>query len=226
MRALMESIFDIIYLVFVISMGFYLIVKNNKNNKNTNSRLFGIMAVVLGFGDAFHLVPRILALNTANGFEVYKNSLGVGKAVTSVTMTIFYLLLYYIFKNRYNIKNRVLDFVIWLLAIVRVVLTALPQNQWTSEVQPLDWGIYRNIPFVIMGIIMIVLAYKYAHEYKDKSFKNMYLAITLSFLFYMPVVLWGDVYPLIGMLMIPKTLMYVWIVTMGYKDYKGSKSVQ
>lgn len=219
----MESIFDIIYLVFVISMGFYLIVKNNKN---TNSRLFGIMAVVLGLGDAFHLVPRILALNTANGFEVYKNSLGVGKAVTSVTMTIFYLLLYYIFKNRYNIKNRVLDFVIWLLAIVRVVLTALPQNQWTSEVQPLDWGIYRNIPFVIMGIIMIVLAYKYAHEYKDKSFKNMYLAITLSFLFYMPVVLWGDVYPLIGMLMIPKTLMYVWIVIMGYKDYKGSKPVQ
>jgi len=90
MRALMESLFDIIYLVFVISMGFYLIVKNNKN---TNSRLFGIMAVILGFGDAFHLVPRILALNTTNGFEVYRNSLGIGKAVTSVTMTIFYIIL-------------------------------------------------------------------------------------------------------------------------------------
>lgn len=220
MRALMESLFDIIYLVFVISMGFYLIVKNNKN---TNSRLFGIMAVILGFGDAFHLVPRILALNTANGFEVYRNSLGIGKAVTSVTMTIFYIILYYIFKNRYNIKNKTLDLCIWALGIIRVILTALPQNQWTSEIQPLSWGIYRNIPFVIMGIIMIALAYKYAKEHKDKSFKNMYLAIFLSFIFYIPVVLWGDVYPLIGMLMIPKTLMYVWIVTMGYKDYKSSK---
>ncbi|TJX67733.1 hypothetical protein E8P77_04510 [Soehngenia saccharolytica] len=220
MRALMESLFDIIYLVFVISMGFYLIAKNNKN---TNSRLFGIMAVILGFGDAFHLVPRILALNTANGFEVYRNSLGIGKAVTSVTMTIFYIILYYIFKNRYNIKSKTLDLCIWILGIIRVILTALPQNKWTSEIQPLSWGIYRNIPFVIMGIIMIALAYKYAKEHKDKSFKNMYLAIFLSFIFYIPVVLWGDVYPLIGMLMIPKTLMYVWIVTMGYKDYKGSK---
>ncbi len=220
MRALMESLFDIIYLVFVISMGFYLIAKNNKN---TNSRLFGIMAVILGFGEAFHLVPRILALNTANGFEVYRNSLGIGKAVTSVTMTIFYIILYYIFKNRYNIKSKTLDLCIWILGIIRVILTALPQNKWTSEIQPLSWGIYRNIPFVIMGIIMIALAYKYAKEHKDKSFKNMYLAIFLSFIFYIPVVLWGDVYPLIGMLMIPKTLMYVWIVTMGYKDYKGSK---
>jgi len=132
-------------------------------------------------------------------------------------------ILYYIFKNRYNIKNKMLDLCIWVLGIIRVILTALPQNQWTNEIQPLNWGIYRNIPFVIMGIIMIVLAYKYAKEYKDKSFKNMYLAIFLSFIFYIPVVLWGDVYPLIGMLMIPKTLMYVWIVTMGYKDYKSGK---
>jgi len=48
----------------------------------------------------------------------------------------------------------------------------------------------------------------------------MWLAILLSFGFYVPVVLWADVYPLVGMLMIPKTCAYVWAVWMGYKEFK------
>ena len=40
----------------------------------------------------------------------------------------------------------------------------------------------------------------------------MWLTIVLSFGFYIPVVLWADAVPLIGMLMIPKTCAYVWTV--------------
>lgn len=217
MRAIMESLFDIIYLTFVTSIGIYLIVKNNEE---TDSRLFGIMAVVLGLGDAFHLVPRILALNTTNGFVAYQNALGIGKAITSITMTAFYIILYYIYKNRYNVSNKILDIIIWGLGIIRVIIGLLPHNQWLARVQPLDWAIYRNIPFALMGIILIVLFCKKSKEYEDKNFKHMWLAITLSFGFYIPVVLWGDLNPAIGLLMIPKTLAYVWVVLMGYKDYK------
>lgn len=217
MRAIMESLFDIVYLIFVTSIGMYLIVKNNKE---TDSRLFGIMAVVLGLGDAFHLVPRILALNTTNRFVMYQNALGIGKAITSITMTAFYIILYYIYKNRYNVSNKILNIIIWGLGIIRVIIGLLPQNQWTAKIQPLDWTIYRNIPFALMGIILIVLFYKKTREYDDKNFKHMWLAITLSFGFYIPVVLWGDLNPAIGLLMIPKTLAYVWVVLMGYKDYK------
>ncbi|MFP4551784.1 MAG: hypothetical protein ACLFNT_13325 [Spirochaetales bacterium] len=46
----------------------------------------------------------------------------------------------------------------------------------------------------------------------------MWLAITLSFLFYVPVVLFASRYPLIGALMIPKTLACVWIVGNGYRE--------
>ena len=45
----------------------------------------------------------------------------------------------------------------------------------------------------------------------------MWLTIVLSFAFYIPVVLWADVVPVIGMLMIPKTCAYVWTVLIGYK---------
>ena len=35
--------------------------------------------------------------------------------------------------------------------------------------------------------------------------------------FYIPVVLFADAMPLIGMLMIPKTCAYVWTVVIGYR---------
>ena len=48
----------------------------------------------------------------------------------------------------------------------------------------------------------------------------MPLAVILSFGFYIPVVLFASAIPLVGMLMIPKTLAYVWVVLMGWKLYK------
>jgi hypothetical protein len=74
------------------------------------------MAVTLGFGDAFHLIPRIIALLTT-GFEDHVVSLGFGKFVTSITMTIFYLILYTLWKKRYSISNvPKLDTTMWTLA--------------------------------------------------------------------------------------------------------------
>ena len=57
--------------------------------------MFGIMAVLLGSGDAFHLVPRAVALCTT-GLENFTVQMGLGKWITSITMTIFYVVLYHI----------------------------------------------------------------------------------------------------------------------------------
>ena len=61
MQAIGETIFDIVYLILVISLGIRMI---RSSNGNKQYRLFGITAVVLGCGDAFHLVPRVIALCT------------------------------------------------------------------------------------------------------------------------------------------------------------------
>ena len=55
---------------------------------------------------------------------------------------------------------------------------------------------------------------------KAIPFRWMWLTIVLSFGFYIPVVLWADAVPLIGMLMIPKTCAYVWTVLIGYSAMK------
>ena len=221
MQAIVETVFDAFYLVFVISIGIRM-VKGSKNNRQF--QLFGWMAILLGAGDSFHLMPRALALCTT-GLENHTVPLGLGKWITSVTMTIFYVLLYYVWRERYQIKGKnSLTIATYALAGLRIALCMMPQNNWLSASAPLSWGIYRNIPFAVLGLLMIVLFYMSAKENNDTSFQWMWLTIVLSFGFYIPVVLWADVVPMIGMLMIPKTCAYVWTVVIGYNAMK--KEVQ
>lgn len=217
MQAIMETLFDACYLIGVVLLGIVMIAKSHGNKQY---KLFGIMAVVLGLGDSFHLIPRAIALCTT-GLENYTTALGIGKFITSVTMTIFYIILYQIWRIRYDVKDKKsYTIAIYLLALLRIVLCFFPQNAWTSPDAPLSWGIYRNIPFTLMGILIIALFYKSSRQKNDTLFKNMWLTIVISFAFYIPVVLFADAVPMIGMLMIPKTLAYVWTVWIGYHAMK------
>lgn len=217
MQAIMETGFDIIYLATVITLGI-LMIKGNRGNRQY--LLFGIMAVTLGLGDSFHLVPRAIALCTT-GLQDYTVALGIGKWITSITMTIFYVILYYVWRLRYHTEGRnELTIVMYILAALRIALCMFPQNAWTSANAPLSWGIYRNIPFALMGLMVIILFYQSSRQKQDKAFYNMWLTIVLSFAFYIPVVLFADTIPMVGMLMIPKTCAYVWTVWLGYSDMK------
>lgn len=213
MQAIVETLFDAVYLITVITIGLRMI-RGSKGRKQF--RLFGYMAVVLGAGDAFHLIPRAVALCTT-GLENYTTLLGAGKWITSVTMTVFYVLLYYVWRIRYQVQGKGgLTAAVYGLAGIRVLLCMMPQNDWLSAAAPLSWAIYRNIPFALLGVLIIVLFYRSAKAANDTAFRWMWLTIVLSFAFYIPVVLWADAVPMIGMLMIPKTCAYVWTVLIGY----------
>lgn len=220
MQAIVETLFDAAYLITVITIGIIMIAKSGKNSQY---RLFGIMAIVLSSGDAFHLVPRAYALCTT-GLENFTAALGTGKFITSITMTVFYVILYYVWRIRYKVKGQNgVTVAVYVLSALRIILCLFPQNEWLSAESPISWGIYRNIPFALLGLLIIVLFYKSAKENNDKPFKWMWLTIVLSFVFYIPVVLWADAIPMIGMLMIPKTCAYVWTVLIGYQAMKNSK---
>lgn len=87
------------------------------------------------------------------------------------------------------------------------------------------------VNFLLSGIVFAVFQYfifghlvkkhtKRIESYEDHEFRYMWLTIVLSFGFYIPVVLWADQIPMIGMLMIPKTCAYVWTVLIGYQAMK------
>lgn len=51
-----ESAFDILYLLFAIIASVFLNVKS----KTKVGKAMGVATLVLGVGDAFHLIPRVL----------------------------------------------------------------------------------------------------------------------------------------------------------------------
>ena len=218
-QAIAETVFDCLYLSFALIAGLTMLIKG----KGPLVKKAGLMSALLGAGDAFHLIPRSYALWTT-GLEANAAALGVGKLITSITMTVFYLILYYIWRERYQIEGRKgLTGTMWALSLLRAALCLLPQNRWLEYRQPLLFGILRNIPFAVLGVIIIVIFAREAGKGKDPVFRFMPLAVALSFGFYLPVVLFSGVAPAVGMLMIPKTLAYVWIVFMGWQLYRQEK---
>ena len=215
-QAIAETVFDIFYLGFAVIAGFTMLIKG----KTPLVRKAGVMAALLGVGDSFHLIPRSYGLWTT-GLEANAALLGIGKFVTSITMTIFYLILYYIWRDRNHIKDRkCLTGIMWGLSLARIALCLLPQNQWLVYHQPLLYGVLRNIPFAIMGVIIIVIFWQENSKSNDKVFRFLPLAVALSFGFYLPVVLFSGIFPIVGVLMIPKKLAYVWIILMCWQLYK------
>jgi peptidoglycan/LPS O-acetylase OafA/YrhL len=199
-----ESTFDILYLLFAIISGCILMIRA----KGKTEKYMGIATLVLGCGDAFHLVPRVLNYFTDADMTA---ALGVGKLVTSVTMTVFYVLLYYVWLGHYEeSENRTLTVIIWCLAAVRVILCLFPQNGWFSNSSNMTWGIIRNVPFVILGGIICFLYFQ--ERGKDRVFRPVLLYILLSFVFYIPVAVGAGLVPVLGMLMLPKTICYILMI--------------
>ena len=221
MQAIMETIFDVLYLGGVLILGIIMLI-NSKNKPFIKT--YGIMSIILALGDSFHLVPRMYGLIVGVMDEI-PQYLGFGKFVTSVTMTVFYVMLFHAWMLRYKRENSTfLQISIYLLAAARIALCFFPQNDWLSANPPLIWGIIRNVPFVIMGTIIIVIFAAQAKRNKDMHFKYMWLCILLSFLFYIPVVLFAGLYPMVGMLMLPKTVMYFLMVLMGFRELNSTRS--
>ena len=204
-----EALFDILYLFSALILAFILLLSSQGNSARI---LAGIMALVLVGGDAFHLIPRVLVIRTGRE-EQLRKALGTGKQVTSITMTLFYLLLWQIGVLVFSQKDiSVWSYIIYTLAVVRIFLCMLPQNKWQDRYPPVTWGIVRNIPFFIQGAVVAGLFFLQRSPLSGLS--SMWLAISLSFAFYLPVVVWANRNPKIGMLMLPKTCCYLWILAM------------
>ncbi len=199
-----ESAFDILYLLFAIVSG-VIILRRARNNTEKD---MGLAALILGCGDAFHLVPRVLNYFVAADFTA---ALGIGKLITSITMTVFYLLLYYVWLGYYREKeNRGLTVCIWSLTLIREALCLFQQNRWLENSSDMTWGIIRNVPFVILGAMVCFLYWK--NREKDRTFRFVWLYILLSFLFYIPVAVAAGIAPILGMLMLPKTICYILLI--------------
>ena len=199
-----ESAFDILYLLFAVTAGICILCRR----RDRIGTLMGSAALILGCGDAFHLVPRVLDYFIDADLTAW---LGIGKLVTSVTMTVFYVLMYLLWINAYGRKkNKGLGAAVYALASVRVILCLLPQNKWLENDSPVVWGIIRNVPFVALGVIIVCLFFRTRKEIG--TLRPVWLLVSLSFLFYILVAVAAPLLPILGMLMLPKTVCYMILI--------------
>lgn len=207
-----EVVFDIIYLVLVTLVSSRIIFKGLKSSR-TEIIVFGVMGILLGFGDAFHLVPRIVA-HLTTGLNDYQQALGIGKLITGVTMTVFYLLLFFYYQIIKGKQQPKILLVIVLLMVVRFFILALPGNDWIHNGNDLFYAIIRNIPFAIIGGIIIFL---FSAKDNDKQFHKIAFWVGISFICYTVTLIGAPFIPVLGAFMMPKTIAYVIIVLIGYK---------
>ena len=210
--ALFETIFDLTYLILVIGLGIRLVLSADRT-----SQLFGTMGILLGFGDAFHLLPRIISHLSPGGFAAHAAALSWGQFVTSITMTLFYVLYYLFLKRQTGLRSSWRDAVIYTLAALRIILVLMPQNGWGTMPGNYTFGLLRNLPFAIMGILLMVWSWQ---ARRVPGLKHMGTLILFSFLFYAPVVLWADTIPVLGALMMPKTIAYLLLVIAGFRFFQ------
>lgn len=206
-----ESVFDIAYLCFDLIAA---VIFFARADGRTVLYLFGILTILLGGGDAFHLIPRVkMQLHDLD--EKTKHDMNLGVAITSVTMTGFYLILTMIWRQLFPKVEapQVLFIIIWVTGALRIILCMFPQNRWFSGGSA-RWSFYRNFPFAICGFCVAML-FLISGNTGGYSLYKMAIAIFISFGCYLPVTIWSKKTPAIGVLMMPKTCAYIWMIAMG-----------
>jgi hypothetical protein len=212
MPEIVEAVFDIGYLLFDLVAAIVFFVRADGR---TVFLLYGALTLILGGGDAFHLLPRVSrALHGTS--EKTEWRLGLGLAVSSVTMTVFYILLMYIWKATFPAiaLPAPIAALVWGTALLRIAICLFPQNNWFRKEGSPRWSRYRNTPFIVTGVCLVIL-YAMSGNANGYGLWRMAAAILISFGCYLPVTIWAKKNPKIGMLMIPKTCAYIWMIAMG-----------
>lgn len=225
-RIWFETSFNILYLSSIWWLVFLMYKNLPKVDEKTSPLAELIVAAfaLLALGDSGHFGFRILALifgGKESAVVIAGESIrwiGLGTLATTATVTIFYVLVLIIWKRRFNKTYGWFGVFLFLMAIVRMVMTMLPINNWNASIPAQPWSTYRNIPLMIQGLGVAYLILRDAIKEKDKAFTQIGCMILVSYTFFIPVILFVQKIPLIGMLMIPKTLAYVAIAVIAYKD--------
>ncbi|MFC3434791.1 hypothetical protein KP696_37060 [Nocardia seriolae] len=186
---------------------------------------------LLAIGDSAHLVFRAasMARGEGRGFVTYRGQraslIGMGEMATSITMTLFYVLTLDAWRLRFRKSWDRLSSSLLGLSAVRLLMLALPFNRWDRDETPAGWGVERNVPLVAVGAGEVVLMRKEADRAGDRTFRSIADAMTASFACYIPVVLFARRIPALGLLMVPKTMAYLYMAFRVYLDMFRGKPV-
>ncbi|OLS15881.1 MAG: hypothetical protein RBG13Loki_0490 [Promethearchaeota archaeon CR_4] len=223
----MEIGFNIFYLTFiwilVVLMGKQVGKVEVVNHPIARRFFWGFL--LLASGDSGHLGFRIIAY-AYGGLEVNALLVGIGALSTGITITFLYMLIWDVWRLRFGKTKNFLYYSLLAVGILRLILFFPAENQWGNVVPPFEWSLYRNIPLMVQGLVAAIFILIDARRQQDSLYKKVSFCILCSYIFYTPVIFLVQVFPLTGMLMIPKTLAYMALAYVVYKGFFPHKIVE
>jgi hypothetical protein len=219
----MEIAFDTSYLVAIyVLVGLMTGRLGDSEDARGLLRRFRDGFLLLALGDTGHVGFRVIALlrgGLDSKVELGGSTValvGIGSLATAITVTLLYLLLVDIWRLRFDAPKGMLYWWLMSLGVVRLVLFLPAQNQWGNVMPPWDWSVLRNVPLALLGVTVAVLMVRDGRRAKDHTFTQLGALILLSYAFYVPVILLVQKVPAIGVLMVPKTLVYLVMAWLAY----------
>jgi len=183
---------------------------------------------LLALGDTGHVGFRVLAY-ALGGLEARPmifgqgvSLVGLGALATAYTVTLFYVLMLDIWRLRNSKRFGAFEYFLLAMAGLRLVVMAFPQNEWWRIDPVAPWNLIRNAPLTIMGLGIAYLVLRDAGRTHDRAFTWIGALIVVSYAMYVPVILFATQAPLVGMLMIPKTLAYLGVAFIAFRALYGA----
>lgn len=185
-----------------------------------------LAVLILAAGDSFHTIPRIYHTVTGQPLPLALTWFGrpwdwlaFGLVISSITMSIFYFFIFQYCQERQGISWNLWSWVILGLLIFRLGLIPCPLNGWEGDAAP-GWRIYRNIPFTLMGLMVIVALFRDAQSLSGRErrfLEAIAWCLIISFATYWVTVLGAKQYPVLGVMMLPKTIAYLVAIILLYQ---------
>ncbi len=229
-RMWVEILFNIAYLVVVWGLVVAMFVRRDVPAPADRrvARLARWAFLLLALGDTGHVGFRVWAYAQGDlgagmivlGREV--GLVGLGALATAATVTVFYVLVLMMWHERFGKPYGRFGWLLLAMAGIRLFVMLPAANKWNSVVPPQPWSLYRNLPLTIMGLGVAWLILRDARSTGDRAFTAIGAMIVVSYACYLPVILFVQQAPAVGMLMIPKTLAYVAIAVIVFRAvYRG-----
>ena len=219
MRMWVEIIFNISYLLAIWGIVVAMAINSRRvaaQNREVAKRVMWAFAL-LALGDTGHVGFRVIAYGRG-GLEANPLLVGVGALSTAYTLTVFYMLMLDAWRLRFHKRLGWFGWFLLAAGLVRMLVMLFPQNEWWQVTAPYNWSLLRNGFLVIQGLGVLFLILHDAARVNDQLFRRIGIMIAFSYFFYAPVILWAQWVPLLGMLMIPKTLAYLAIAFIAYRS--------
>ncbi len=230
MRIWMEIIFNIVYLIVI--WGLVIAMSNRRHLvKSEDQRVADLVMkafALLALGDTGHVGFRVVAYAlgdleaTISMVGIDMGLVGLGALATAITVTFFYVIVLMIWHERYKKPYGWFGILLFAAAVFRLLIMVFPANEWNNLVPPQPWGLFRNLPLMLQGLGVAYLILRDSRAANDRPFIWIGVCILISYALYIPVILFVQQIPLIGMLMIPKTMAYVAIAFIAYNAFYRS----